>query len=144
MKHFILSVLSLLIIGYSLATCKGAGGDELKGVWMDEEKNTKIEFFKDGDTCSGKIVWLANPTDSKGNPRLDINNPDPGKRDQPIIGLTIIQGLEYSGGSWEGKIYAPLRGRYANCKIQTVSEDQLQLTVSVAMFSQTKTWTRAK
>lgn len=145
MRYFFLSVLSVILVGYSFVSCNQAGSGALKGIWMDDEKNTKIEFFKDGDTYSGKIVWLSIPTDPEGNPRLDVNNPDPEKQKQPILGMILIRGLEYSDGSWEnGKIYAPRRGIYANCKVKIVSDDRLELTVYKAMFSQTKVWTREK
>jgi len=145
MRYLFLSVFAVILVGYSFVSCNQAGSGALKGEWMDDEQNTRIEFFQDGDTYSGKVVWLSNPTDSDGNPRLDVNNPDPEKQKQPILGMTIIRGLEYSDGSWiNGKIYAPRRGIYANCKIKIVSDDRLELTVSKAMFSQTKVWTREK
>ncbi len=78
-----------------------------------------------------------------GNPRLDKNNPDPDKRNQKILGLTIITGLKYSKNKWSGgSIYGPNRGQYANCSLILKSSGELQITVTKGVFSETKIWTK--
>ena len=36
----------------------------------------KIEIYKKGQSYFGKIVWLKEPKDAKGNAKLDYKNPN--------------------------------------------------------------------
>lgn len=118
-------------------------GDRLIGKWLNEDKKTKIEFFKTGNTYSGKIVWISEPNGKDDNSPLDKNNPDHLKRKQKIIGLTIISGLRFSENNWiNGTIYSPKRGIYANCRIIIKNFNQLQITISKGVFTDTKIWTK--
>jgi uncharacterized protein (DUF2147 family) len=133
----------MLVVLVSTAIKAQTPADKIVGVWLNEDKTTKIEIFKTGNTYSGKIVWLAQPNDAKGNPRLDKNNPDPDKRNQKILGLTIISELKYSNNKWSGgTFYGPKRGQYANCSINLKS-GQLLITVSKGILSETKVWTKS-
>ncbi len=117
--------------------------DRIVGVWLNEEQTSKIEIFKDGNSYSGKIVWLAQPNDPDGKPYLDKKNPNPEKRNQKILGLTIITGLNYAKNKWSGgTMYGPKRGQYADCSSELKGVGELQLKVSKGVFSATKTWTR--
>ncbi|HAF29539.1 MAG TPA: hypothetical protein DCG75_10870 [Bacteroidales bacterium] len=133
----------LLVVFASTATRAQNHADKIIGVWLNEEKTTKIEIFKNGSSYSGKVIWLAQLNDVNGNPRLDKNNPDPDKRNQKILGLTIITGLKYSKNKWSGgSIYGPNRGQYANCSLILKSSGELQITVTKGVFSETKIWTK--
>ena len=137
-------LLFLILVVFAGMAVKGqTPADKIVGVWLNDDKTTKIEFSKTGKTYSGKIVWLAQPNDANGSPRLDKNNPDPDKRNQKILGLTIITGLKYSNNKWSGTMYGPKRGQYANCAFILKSEGQLQITVSKGFLSETKTWTKS-
>lgn len=137
--------LFLLLVVFAGTALKAQNpADKIIGVWLNDDKTTKIEFSKTGNTYSGKIVWLAQPNDDNGNPRLDKNNPDPDKRNQKVLGLTIITGLKYSNNKWSGgTMYGPKRGQYANCTFILKSAGQLQITVSKGILSETKTWTKS-
>lgn len=132
----------MLVVLVSTAIKAQIPADKIVGVWLNEDKTTKIEIFKTGNTYSGKIVWLAQPDDANGKPRLDKNNPDPDKKNQKILGLTIISELKYSNNKWTGgTFYGPKRGQYANCSVKLKS-GQLLITVSKGFLSETKIWTK--
>ncbi|RKD90250.1 DUF2147 domain-containing protein [Mangrovibacterium diazotrophicum] len=140
MKQFILFV---ICIAESFGLTAQAGPEDLLGKWTNEEKTSTIEFQKTEDAYSARIVWMAEPSDSQGNPKLDRHNPDQTKRDQPVLGMTIITGLHFDGETWtEGKIYAPGRGIYANCCVY-ISEGKLHLEISKGPFTSTKIWSKA-
>lgn len=141
MKRF----LFLLLVAFTSTAIKAQNpADKIAGVWLNDDKTTKIEFLKTGNTYSGKIVWLAQPNDADGNPRLDKNNPDPNKRNQKILGLTIVTGLKYSNNKWSaGSFYGPKRGQYAKCSFILKNAGQLQITVSKGLLSETKIWTKS-
>ncbi len=70
----------------------------------------------DAATLCGTIRLLWEPTDDKGQPRLDSQNTDPYLRTRPLLGLSILSGLSPpSGGAWEGRIYNPEDGQTLSC-----------------------------
>ena len=116
------------------------------GVWADEEGKSNIEIAPCGQFLCGRIVWLAEPTDSNGQQKRDINNPDPAMRAQPIMGLTILKGLQpYEGDEQlKGLVYNAENG-----KVYDIYLDPGGSTMSVegcfAMFlCGSQTWTRVK
>ena len=117
--------------------------DALIGTYLKADGKSKIEFFKSGDTYSGKIVWLQNPNDEKGNPKKDVKNPDKALRDRPLIGLVNITGLKYEGeGKYTGgKAYRPAEGDEAKFKVKVNSDGSITVTGTIAaIFSKTETW----
>ena len=47
------------------------------GIWLEEKKQSHIEIYQiDRNTYEGKIVWLAEPFNEKGEIKLDKENPD--------------------------------------------------------------------
>ena len=139
MKQIILSL--ILVVG-ALAGRAQNKGDEVLGRWVNEQKTSKIEFVREGDCYVGKLVWMAEANDASGKPKTDCNNPDAGKRNQPLVGSTLISGLSYANEKWTGgKLYLPKRGMYANCSLSIVN-GQLHISASKGMFSETKIWSR--
>lgn len=127
--------------------------DDILGVWLNQEKDAKIEIFSCEEKYCGKIVWLKEPNylpDSKdgipGMPKLDHNNPDEALRKVPVIGLQIVHGLTYAGKSrWKkGRIYDPKNGKTYSAKIKLVDPHQLDLRgyIGISLLGRTATWTR--
>jgi uncharacterized protein (DUF2147 family) len=81
----------LLVILFAAATSYAAQGDDILGVWNNEEKDGKIEIYKcDGKYC-GKIVWAKEPNypagsteGAPGTPRLITTTPMPRKGPGPF------------------------------------------------------------
>lgn len=94
--------------------------DSILGKWVTGSDYGKahIEIYKDAGKYSGKLVWLEKPVFPEkdplaGKPKVDRKNPDPALRTRPVLGLVIVQGLEYAGnGNWKnGTLYAPDNGK---------------------------------
>jgi uncharacterized protein (DUF2147 family) len=88
--------------------------DKIAGTYLSPDGKSKMEFYKSGNFYFSKIVWLKEPNNPKTNkPEIDIENPDPAKKNQPILGLVISKNLKYDGkNSWEnGTIYDPNTGK---------------------------------
>ena len=65
--------------------------DDIIGIWLTGGKEpAKIQVYKAGEKFYGKIVWLKYPVEN-GKPRIDGNNPNKEKRDNPIIGLVMLK-----------------------------------------------------
>jgi uncharacterized protein (DUF2147 family) len=97
----------------------GQSADAILGTYLKADGKSKIEFYKSGDTYSGKIVWLKEPNDDKGNPKKDVKNPDKSLRERALIGLVNITGLKYEGdGKYvDGKAYRPVERDEVKFKI---------------------------
>ncbi len=130
-----------------------AQGDNILGVWNNEEKDAKIEIFKCSGKYCGKIVWAKEPNypagsteGTPGTPRLDRHNPDAAKRSRPILGLQIMNGFIFAGeDAWKGgTVYDPKSGNTYHGKITLVSPNKLDLRgfVGIPLFGRTTTWTR--
>ena len=139
---------------FAMATaCYAAGGDDILGVWNDEEKNSKIEVFKCGDRYCGNIVWLKEPNYAAGSTEgtpgtvmLDNHNPDPVRRTVPLLGLQIVKDFAYAGDSvWKGgTVYDPKVGKTYSGKMTLVSPHQLKMRgfIGISLLGRNTTWTR--
>lgn len=140
-------VTMLLIVGMHACPARGQtapaeGADAIVGVWADEQGDMEIEMFKCEGAYCAKIVSLAEPLEN-GQPRTDAKNPDKALRAQPLIGLQIISDLAYeAGGTWQGTMYAPLKGKPVNVTFTRDGPNTLRAEVSKFIFRKTVTWTR--
>ena len=132
-----------------------AGSDDILGTWFNQDQDAKIDIFKCGNDYCGKIVWLKEPTypagskeGTPGTPKVDYKNPDRARQKDPLIGLQIVNGLQFSGDNvWKnGKIYDPDSGKTYSAKATLASPDQLDLRgfIGVSLIGRTEKWTRAK
>ena len=120
--------------------------DQIEKVWYNQEKTSKIQVYKAKDgKFYGKIIWLKDPL-KDGKPKLDEENPDKGKRTQPIVGLVILRGLKKDGDKEysDATIYEPKNGKTYSCKI-TYKGNKLDLRgyVGISLIGRTSTWTLA-
>jgi len=140
MKHIVLLFLTICFLNIVQAQ---QPSDKIVGSWFNEDKTNKIEIYKDGETYSGKIVWLAKLESNPDFQPKDKNNPNPELRNRNILGMDIITGLQYSGGKWiNGTIYTPKRGIYADCKVELLANGSLKIMVSKSGFTKSQIWTR--
>ncbi|WP_423822172.1 DUF2147 domain-containing protein [Salinisphaera sp. SPP-AMP-43] len=114
--------------------------DAIAGVWQTKTGGY-VQVYAEGDTFAGKIVGSAD-----GKARYDKNNPDPDKRARRLLGLTILQGLEYKGdGEYDdGKIYDPNSGKTYKAKATLKGPDTLDARgyVGFSLLGKTQTWHR--
>ena len=59
--------------------------DQIIGEWLTGNKKAKIKIFKKNDLYYGIISWMVEPL-KDGKPKVDSNNPDASKRNQPLMG----------------------------------------------------------
>jgi uncharacterized protein (DUF2147 family) len=149
-RSVIIVVLSIMA---AATIAHAADGDDILGVWNNEEQDARIEILKCNGKYCGKIVFAKEPNypaDSKegtpGTPRIDHNNPDGAKKFRPIIGLQIVNDFIFDGkGAWKGgSVYDPKNGKTYRGKITLVSPNKLNLRgfVGIPLFGRTTTWTR--
>lgn len=136
-----------LILGWILLFGASTLKAQIVGVWNIKEIGSTVEIFKKGDLFFGKIVGLKQPTDSKtGKPVTDVNNTDPSKRNQPLMGLIMLRDLKFVGNNtWEnGLIYCTTSGRSFDCRINQIDKNTLEITGfwGLSFIGKTYVWTR--
>ena len=123
-----------------------ANPDAVTGYWFTENNKAKIHIYKNGEKYFGKIVWLKNPNEENGQPKLDKNNPDNKLRTRPIVGLLLLRNFKHAGGNtWEdGNIYDPESGKDYSCNMTLVNANTLEVRgyVGISLLGRTQTWTR--
>lgn len=131
-----------------LASTLFAGGQgSIIGRWYTTDNAGIVEIYQCGTKLCGKITWLKEPNQDNGKPKVDENNPDASKRNQPIIGLVILKGFVADGDNkWEdGEIYDPENGKTYSCKM-SLNGNTLEVRgyIGVSLFGRTEKWTRVK
>lgn len=126
-----------------------ANPDDILGTWLTGSKKGHVQIYKQGTKYYGKIVWLQEPIDPATNaPKLDKNNPDAGKKKQPLMGMVNLRDFTYgSNNVWEnGKIYDPESGKEYSCKMTLQNPNKLDVRgfMGISLIGRTDTWTRVK
>jgi uncharacterized protein (DUF2147 family) len=87
--------------------------ESIKSIWFNDKQTSKIKIFKaTNGKYYGKIVWSKTPD------KKDINNPDPAKRNDPVLEMIFIKDFTYDAAKkqWNGgTIYDPDNGKTYDC-----------------------------
>lgn len=122
--------------------------DKCLGIWLTEDKSAKVEIYKKGEKYYGKLIWLKEPNNESGKPKVDDKNPDDKLKSRPIWGLEFVWGFEYDGeDTWEdGNIYDPKSGKTYSAEFTIENNDTMKLRgyVGFTWIGRTSTWTRVK
>jgi uncharacterized protein (DUF2147 family) len=141
-------IASLILIAalISFAAHAQNKADDITGIWLTGGKEpAKIQIYKAGEKFYGKIIWLQNIMENE-KPKLDVNNPDKTKRNNPVLGLVILSGFKFDDDDeWNGgNIYDPEIGKTYSSYIYLKDSNTLKVRgyVGVSLFGRTETWTR--
>lgn len=137
-------VLSVLVAGPVFA--EAAKSDDVLGTFVDADGDSNIEIYKCGQLYCGKIIWLKEPLNSKGEPKVDGENPDAKLKTRPIQGLVLLTGFKFDGEeTWKnGKIYNPKNGKTYDCQM-TMDGNKLNIRgyiLGMPFLGETTVWTR--
>jgi len=133
----------------SYAQEKNDNPEDVLGLWLTAKSESKIEIFKsDSVTYAGRIVWLKEPNDEDGKPKVDKKNSEDSLKTRPVLGLMIMRGFTYDGDNeWSGgKIYDPKSGNDYSAKFKLVDHNNMELRgyVVIPLFGRTEEWTRTQ
>ena len=143
MKYGIL----FLLFFYGLGKLSAQGNaNAIVGVWLSENKRLKVEVYGSNKKYFGKILWQYEKIDPEtGKPKLDKENPDPAKRNRPLIGLQVLKDFEFKDGFWKnGYVYNSQNGKTYSCEIWMEGKDVLVLRGYWGLVYHTERWTRVK
>ena len=105
-----------------------------------KEKKSIVEIYKDGDSYYGKILETFT---GEINEVCDKCTGD--KKNQPIIGLIVIETLMKDGDEYNsGTILDPENGETYKCYVELVSESKLKVRgyIGFSLFGRTQYWIR--
>ena len=122
------------------------------GIWYTDGDESIIKVHSctsETEAFCGTLVWLKDPKESDGSPKVDKLNKDPAKKNKPMIGLDILLGMKADDDHWTGKAYNPEDGKLYDItfKVKTDKEenDQADLRGCLLRFlCKTETFNRAK
>lgn len=138
-----------ILAGAITAEAQSLKGDEIIGVWLNEEKDAKIQIYKVGQQFVGKLVWMKEPMQEDGKtPKRDVNNPKSELRNRALQNLVLLTGFQFKDGMWDdGKIYDPKSGKTysAHMKMSANATQTLNLRgyVGFSALGRTTVWTKS-
>jgi len=139
----LLSLVAFLIT--SFATIFGQNPDLVKGIWVSDSKDAKVEIYKAGEKYFGKIVWAQNMYEADGKTlKKDSKNSNEQLQGRTILNMIILSGFTYGDGEWSGgEIYDPKSGKTYKSKMKLKGNSlEVRGYVGSPMFGKTTTWTR--
>ncbi len=125
-------------------------GDDILGVWLNEDKDAHVDIYKEGDVYFGKIIWLEEPNEENGEPKLDDENEDESLKTRPVMGLLLLRDFVFDKDEWEdGRVYDPKNGKDYKCYMEFPDEDdkdklKVRGYIGFSLLGRTTYWTRVK
>jgi len=147
MKKHILLLAGILFSSLTFfASAQAVQSDDIVGLWETGSGKARVNIIKSGNYFYGRIVWLKEPLNEEGKPKVDKNNPDESKRSTPLLGYRMLSSFEFKGDNlWEdGTIYDPESGSTYNCKITMDDKNTMNIRgfIGIAAFGRTDVWKR--
>ena len=141
-KHLTITLILALAISFS------ASSQTIFGKWKtidDETGNEKsiVEVYKKDGKAYAKILQLL----EKGKENKLCEECKGAKKNKPIKGMEIINGLKKDGDEWNGaKILDPKTGKEYKCYITLDGENKLKVRgyIGFALIGRTQHWHRVQ
>lgn len=143
MKNILLAIAFLVAAPFVNAQ----KADDIIGIWLTEGGKSKVEVFKKEGKYYAKIIWLKTPNYEDGTPKIDKHNPNEKLNTRKVVGIEILQGLEWDDDEFEdGEIYDPESGKTYSCEAEFDGMDTLNVRgyIGFSMIGRTTVWTRVK
>jgi uncharacterized protein (DUF2147 family) len=146
MKKTFFPLMAVLITMF-LSSSLFAQKEEITGLWKtidDETGDPKsvVEITINDGILTGKIVKLFRKPGEDPDPVCDKCDEDDSRKDQKVLGMTIITDMVKDGDEWEdGEILDPKKGKVYDCKLW-VENGKLQVRGYLWFFHRTQEWLR--
>ena len=124
-----------------------SNADAILGVWANGSNKGHIQLYKQDGKYYGKIIWLKQPNDETGKPKVDKNNPDENFRSKRLLGLVMLRDFRYKDGEWtDGKIYNPDDGKEYNCNMKLKDPATLAVRgyIGISLLGKTEKFIRVR
>jgi uncharacterized protein (DUF2147 family) len=119
--------------------------DKIIGEWINEEKDTRIEIFRNGDEYFGRLLWSEDLFETDGRTsKKDIRNSDRALRTRNLLHINLLNNFVFSEDLWDnGKMYDPKSGKTYNCLIR-LKNDKIEIRsyVGIPLLGRSTYWDR--
>lgn len=126
-------------VAFLLASAPAWAADPI-GVWTRSSGSSRIRIEACGQALCGTVVW-------EKNPRKDIYNPDPARRDDPVTGRRILLGMKPTGtpDQWKGEVYNAEDGKTYTGYVSLQADGKLKLQGCVlgGLICKSDLWSRS-
>lgn len=119
------------------------------GMWQTIDDHTHqpkaiVQITQDENgTLRGKVIKGLNPNEPPGRRCTACTD---ARKDQPIIGMTIINDMKKDGDGWDGgQILDPDNGKIYRCKMHTEDGGQKLVVrgyIGISLLGRSQTWIR--
>lgn len=136
----------------ALLTCALAAYAQVSspvGIWQTVDDHTGqpkalVQIVEDGSgTLSGKVIKGLGPNDEPGRRCTACTD---ARKDQLILGMTIIDGMKKTDGGWDGgHILDPENGKTYRCKMHLEDGGQKLVVrgyIGISLLGRSQTWNR--
>ena len=142
-------IISLIcfLLGFSSMAMANNNPDDIVGTWLSADGKGHIQIFKEGNKYFGKIVWLKEPNEANGQPKMDKNNPEKSLQSKPLVGAVILHDFVFDKSEWNsGHIYDPQNGKDYKAYLRLKDANTLALRgyIGFSLLGRTEIWTRIK
>jgi uncharacterized protein (DUF2147 family) len=117
---------------------EASGAPSPIGMWVAENGEGRVQIDSCGQALCG-VVAAAYPD------ATDVRNPDPKKRNRPLLGVPVLIDMKPTGKErWAGQVYSAKSGYTYAATITLKSADVLRVEGCVlgGLFCSGQTWTR--
>lgn len=140
-------ITSIIVVLLTTFATKAANPDKILGIWLTQDKDSKVEIIKKDNLYYGRIIWLKEPLEN-GLPILDKNNPSDKLKSRQVIGLNILNKLVFDKNEWNnGEIYDPKKGKTYDCLLWFDKENEsilhLKGYIGFSLIGREVSWTRS-
>ena len=120
-----------ILIGLSLSILLAASAADASpvGLWRAKD-GAQIRVASCGKDSLCGFVASTNPRvdPATGRPPVDKHNPDPAKRNRPLVGIEILSGMMPSApGEWSGALYNEDDGHTYRGKIRELGPHAIRI-----------------
>lgn len=119
--------------------------DKIIGEWINEEKDTRIEIFRNGDEYFGRLLWSEDLFETDGRTsKKDVRNSDRNLRTRNLLHVNLLNNFVFSEDLWDsGKMYDPKSGKTYNCLIRLKSDKmEVRSYVGIPLLGRSTYWDR--
>jgi uncharacterized protein (DUF2147 family) len=113
---------------------------------MNEEKDTRIEIYKNGSEYLGRLIWAPNFFEADGKTfRKDISNTDKQLRTRSLQNIDLLHDFTFIDNIWDnGKMYDPKSGKTYNSLMKLKNETlEIRSYVGIPLFGRSTYWARS-
>lgn len=130
-------------LGISISEAQIVAADRILGEWINEEKDTRIEIYKNGEEYFGRLIWSEDLFEADGRTsRKDIRNNNEKLRGRNLLHVNLLNNFVFSEDLWDdGKMYDTRSGKTYNCLIRLRNgKMEVRSYVGIPLFGRSTYW----